>query len=148
MREYWTVHRTCRQASLRTTTEHIPRSTKVHPNYASTHSAWHNSTKCPLHKAHSADPGRLNLVPGTNPSRLLMTELRFMIPHRMDTLLLSFTLFPWRVAAHTLPDSQPADVLAVTNTSKAGLPWPNGNYVDMGQYLSTGKVQWCVIVST
>ena len=34
---------------------------------------------------------------------------------------------------------------AVTNTSKAGLAWPNGNSVNIEQYTSTGKVSWCVI---
>lgn len=33
---------------------------------------------------------------------------------------------------------------AVTNTSKAGLAWPNGNSVNIEQYTSTGKVSWCV----
>lgn len=33
---------------------------------------------------------------------------------------------------------------AVTNTSKAGLAWPNGNNVNIEQYTSTGKVSWCV----
>ncbi|KAI0773870.1 glycosyl hydrolase catalytic core-domain-containing protein [Fomes fomentarius] len=65
-----------------------------------------------------------------------------MTPYRMITLLLFVMRSPWRVAAHALLDTQPTDVRVVTNTSKAGLPWPNGNYVDMGQYLSTGKVQW------
>jgi hypothetical protein len=32
----------------------------------------------------------------------------------------------------------------VTNTSKAGLAWPNGNSVNIEQYTSTGKVSWCV----
>jgi len=31
---------------------------------------------------------------------------------------------------------------AVTNSSKAGLAWSNGNYVDIKQFLSTGKVSW------
>jgi len=30
----------------------------------------------------------------------------------------------------------------VTNTSKAGLAWPNGPNVDMSQYTTTGKVSW------
>lgn len=30
----------------------------------------------------------------------------------------------------------------VTNTSKAGLAWPNGDGVDLGQYRTTGKVSW------
>ncbi|KAJ3936785.1 MAG: glycosyl hydrolase catalytic core-domain-containing protein [Lentinula lateritia] len=29
-----------------------------------------------------------------------------------------------------------------TNSSKAGLAWPNGNYVDIDQYLTTGKISW------
>ena len=33
---------------------------------------------------------------------------------------------------------------AVTNNSKAGLAWPNGNSVDIKQYTSTGKVSWWV----
>jgi len=32
--------------------------------------------------------------------------------------------------------------LAVTNTSKAGLAWPNGDYVDIEQFTKTGKVSW------
>jgi len=31
---------------------------------------------------------------------------------------------------------------AVTNTSKAGLGWPNGNTVDIKQFETTGKVSW------
>ncbi|KAF9268715.1 hypothetical protein L218DRAFT_977190 [Marasmius fiardii PR-910] len=31
---------------------------------------------------------------------------------------------------------------AVTNTSKAGLAWPNGDGDDINQYLSTGRVSW------
>ncbi|KAH8116245.1 hypothetical protein DFH11DRAFT_1474712, partial [Phellopilus nigrolimitatus] len=30
----------------------------------------------------------------------------------------------------------------VSNTSKAGLAWPNGNYNDYRQYTTTGKVSW------
>jgi len=33
---------------------------------------------------------------------------------------------------------------AVTNTTKAGLAWPNGNNVNIEQFTSTGKVSWCV----
>ena len=33
---------------------------------------------------------------------------------------------------------------AVTNTTKAGLAWPNGNHVNIEQFTSTGKVSWCV----
>jgi hypothetical protein len=32
----------------------------------------------------------------------------------------------------------------VTNTSKAGLAWPNGDGVDIGQYETTGEVSWSV----
>lgn len=35
----------------------------------------------------------------------------------------------------------------VTNSSKAGLAWANGKWVDMKQYESTGKVSWCVLHS-
>lgn len=47
--------------------------------------------------------------------------------------------------AHATP--HPSTLLttrAVTNTTKAGLAWPNGNLVDIEQYTSTGKVSWCV----
>lgn len=30
----------------------------------------------------------------------------------------------------------------VTNTTKAGLAWPNGDGVDVGQFQKTGKVSW------
>ncbi len=67
------------------------------------------------------------------------------MPYRIAALLLFLTLFPRRAVAHTIPpDTQPLNARAVSSTSKAGLPWPNGNYIDVGQYLSTGKVQWCV----
>lgn len=32
----------------------------------------------------------------------------------------------------------------VTSSSKAGLAWANGRWVDMSQYETTGKVSWCV----
>lgn len=34
--------------------------------------------------------------------------------------------------------------LAVSNSSKAGMAWPNGNWDDIKQYTFTGKVSWCV----
>ncbi|KIM45527.1 glycoside hydrolase family 128 protein [Hebeloma cylindrosporum] len=37
---------------------------------------------------------------------------------------------------------------AVTNTTKAGLAWPNGNSVDIEQYTATGKVSWYYTWST
>ncbi|KAI0721819.1 glycosyl hydrolase catalytic core-domain-containing protein [Cerioporus squamosus] len=64
------------------------------------------------------------------------------MPYRIAALLLFLTLFPRRAVAHAIPpDTQPRHARAVLNTSKAGLPWPNGNNIDVGQYLSTGKVQ-------
>lgn len=35
---------------------------------------------------------------------------------------------------------------AVTNSSKAGLGWENAANIDLTQYLTTGKVSWCVNV--
>ncbi|KAI0751421.1 glycosyl hydrolase catalytic core-domain-containing protein [Daedaleopsis nitida] len=64
------------------------------------------------------------------------------MPYRIAALLLFLTLFPRRAIAHALPDTHQALVRDVTDTSKAGLPWPNGNYIDINQYLTTGKVQW------
>jgi len=47
------------------------------------------------------------------------------------------------LCAHTLggPHSS-LNALAVTNTSKAGLGWPNSKFVDISQYRTTGKVSW------
>ncbi|RPD61865.1 glycoside hydrolase [Lentinus tigrinus ALCF2SS1-7] len=66
------------------------------------------------------------------------------MPYRIVALLLFLALFPRHAVGHTIPrpDTQSLHARAVSNTSKAGLPWPNGNYIDVGQYLSTGKVQW------
>ena len=67
------------------------------------------------------------------------------MPYRIAALLLFLTLFPRRAVAYAIPsDTQVFHPRAVSNTSKAGLPWPNGNYIDVSQYLSTGKVQWYV----
>ncbi|KIJ68082.1 glycoside hydrolase family 128 protein [Hydnomerulius pinastri MD-312] len=56
--------------------------------------------------------------------------------------LLAVLLLPFictGIATRTQIDPVPR---AVTNTSKAGLAWPNGNYVNVDQFLSTGKVSW------
>ena len=45
-------------------------------------------------------------------------------------LFLSFFTIPYTFAA--------------SNSSKAGLAWPNGNWDDIEQYTSTGKVSWFV----
>ncbi|TBU32061.1 glycosyl hydrolase catalytic core-domain-containing protein [Dichomitus squalens] len=67
------------------------------------------------------------------------------MPFRIAALLLFLTLFPRRAIAHHTADTHDRHTVyrrAVTNTSKAGLAWPNGNSIDINQYLSTGKVQW------
>ncbi|EJF62918.1 hypothetical protein DICSQDRAFT_56805 [Dichomitus squalens LYAD-421 SS1] len=67
------------------------------------------------------------------------------MPFRITALLLFLTLFPRRAIAHHTADTHDRHTVyrrAVTNTSKAGLAWPNGNSIDINQYLSTGKVQW------
>ncbi|KDQ55080.1 glycoside hydrolase family 128 protein [Jaapia argillacea MUCL 33604] len=49
------------------------------------------------------------------------------------------TLFPQLLLSSALHTKRVAPVSA---SAKAGLAWPNGDYDDMGQYLSTGKVSW------
>ena len=62
---------------------------------------------------------------------------------RVAALLLFLALFPRRTMMYVIEDASAApEDRAVTNTSKAGLPWPNGNADDISQYLQTGKVQW------
>ncbi|KAI0824605.1 glycosyl hydrolase catalytic core-domain-containing protein [Trametes gibbosa] len=56
------------------------------------------------------------------------------MPSRTAVLFILLTLFLHRAAGVAKE--------AVTNSSKAGLAWPNANYDDINQYLSTGKVQW------
>ncbi|KAH9921276.1 glycosyl hydrolase catalytic core-domain-containing protein [Amylocystis lapponica] len=46
--------------------------------------------------------------------------------------------FPRPAAAHTSSDI----IRAVNTITKAGLAWPNGPYVNVNQFESTGKVQW------
>ncbi|KAH9943114.1 glycosyl hydrolase catalytic core-domain-containing protein [Epithele typhae] len=60
--------------------------------------------------------------------------------YQIAALLL--TPFLCRASALVINDTPTVNARAVTNTSKAGLPWPNGNADDINQYLSTGKVQW------
>lgn len=38
------------------------------------------------------------------------------------------------------------DALAVSNSSKAGLAWPNGNWDNIEQYITTGRVSWYVLL--
>lgn len=55
------------------------------------------------------------------------------------------TLITTLAQGHATP--HPSTLLttrAVTNTTKAGLAWPNGNSIDIEQYTSTGKVSWYV----
>ncbi|KAI0356575.1 glycoside hydrolase [Trametes cingulata] len=63
------------------------------------------------------------------------------MPSRIVALFILLALFPRRAVASAgeAPQTQNA---AVTNTSKAGLAWPNSYYDDINQYLTTGKVQW------
>jgi len=59
----------------------------------------------------------------------------------MNTLLTTVTmLFLGTVACQTNLGKR-----AVSNTSKAGLAWPNADRVDIRQYESTGKVSWYVL---
>ena len=69
----------------------------------------------------------------------LHTLRRTMIPSKFFFTSLAF------VAA--IPVAEAASFIlprAVTNTSKAGLAWPNANTVDFKQFQTTGKVSWCV----
>ena len=58
----------------------------------------------------------------------------------MNTLLTTVMLFLGTVACQTNLGKR-----AVSNTSKAGLAWPNADRVDIRQYESTGKVSWYVL---
>ena len=52
------------------------------------------------------------------------------------------TIFHWLpLFQPTSPPDRPVQ-LAVTAAGKAGLAWPNGNTVDISQYLTTNKVSW------
>ncbi|KAI0334701.1 glycoside hydrolase [Cubamyces sp. BRFM 1775] len=64
------------------------------------------------------------------------------MPSRIAAAVILLALFPKRPAASVpgLPSSIHQD--AVTNSTKAGLAWPNSNYDDISQFLGTGKVQW------
>ncbi|KAI0771923.1 glycosyl hydrolase catalytic core-domain-containing protein [Trametes elegans] len=63
------------------------------------------------------------------------------MPSRIVSIFILIALFPRRATA--IP-AEPRRVQnsAVSNASKAGLAWANGDYNDIGQFLTTGKVQW------
>ncbi|KAF5348650.1 hypothetical protein D9758_006768 [Tetrapyrgos nigripes] len=46
------------------------------------------------------------------------------------------------LASNASPAQHYQRAVTVTNTSKAGLAWPNGRSVDIDQYTHTGKVSW------
>ncbi|KAJ3510135.1 hypothetical protein NLJ89_g4849 [Agrocybe chaxingu] len=65
-----------------------------------------------------------------------------MLPHPSLTFatgLLSSALLAGSTPTLSTPTLQ---ARAVTNTSKAGLAWPNGNSLNINQYDATGKVSW------
>lgn len=62
-----------------------------------------------------------------------------MLP-RIGTYL--FLAFFHQFVAATTPWMNIGYARAVTSTFKAGIAWPNGNWVNMKQFESTGKVQW------
>ncbi|KAF9050190.1 glycosyl hydrolase catalytic core-domain-containing protein [Panaeolus papilionaceus] len=53
-----------------------------------------------------------------------------------------FLFLTAKTAAYASPYPSSLQVREVTNTSKAGLAWPNGNTVDIGQYAGSDKVSW------
>ncbi|KAI0637870.1 glycosyl hydrolase catalytic core-domain-containing protein [Trametes polyzona] len=63
------------------------------------------------------------------------------MPSRIAALFILLALFPRRAVAAP-PEALSVHRDAVTSSSKAGLGWANGNYDDIKQFLSTGKVQW------
>lgn len=62
----------------------------------------------------------------------------------LPTLFILTKLLHRAAPAYAFLSAPPVGTRAVSSTSKAGLAWPNGPYVDINQYTTTGKVQWCV----
>ncbi|KAK7473112.1 hypothetical protein VKT23_001211 [Stygiomarasmius scandens] len=63
----------------------------------------------------------------------------FTIPFLLFFLCLcSFAVF----TSNASPTQPYERAVTVTNTSKAGLAWPNGRSVDINQFAHTGKVSW------
>ena len=106
------------------------------------------STSCPPTKRRRTEPSFV-LHPYTPPDPSsflwLQSDLQLVtMPYRMAALLLFLVFFPRLTIAYVHEGVHERESRTVTNTSKAGLPWPNGNFVDINQYLKTGKVQWSV----
>ena len=121
-----------------------------------------SSCSTSLHPTDSRHPQGPTTTPLSNPykrasttvndsSRLIMDRYpcacprtRISMPWRTAVVFILFALFPKRAAA-SVP-GPPSSIYqdAVTNSTKAGLAWPNSNYDDISQFLGTGKVQWYV----
>lgn len=63
-------------------------------------------------------------------------------------LLVHLLAFSGVSIAHSFAPSRVIDINTrdVTNQSKAGLAWPNGPWVEIDQFRTTGKVSWCVLL--
>ena len=66
------------------------------------------------------------------------------MPSRIAAVVILLALFPKRSAPSVPGPPSSIHQDAVTNSTKAGLAWPNSNYDDISQFLGTGKVQWYV----
>ena len=52
------------------------------------------------------------------------------------------TIFYWLPLFQPASPPDSSEQLVTNAAGKAGLAWPNGNTVDINQYLTTGKVSW------
>ncbi|THU85685.1 glycoside hydrolase [Dendrothele bispora CBS 962.96] len=59
-----------------------------------------------------------------------------------STFLLSLIVVCSFLSINASPTQSYERAVTVTNTSKAGLAWPNGRTVDITQFTHTGKVSW------
>ena len=95
----------------------------------------------PVHHS-KAGPSHLGLPFMTGPFRISKGPHHKLLTMQLPQLpYLPLLLFLY-VPSLALSAPQAFSRRAVTSSSKAGLAWPNGDKVDMAQFLGTGKVSW------